>query len=214
MNAKMPYTFGAGEIPLEAIDGALEVDEPLSSPPVPARTGRRRQGHRRARVAHFASDGTTLQLGIGLIPTVAAEMMAQRRGVRVWSEMISDGVLTLDRAGALDPDTPVYTSFLIGSPELYAWADGNERLHMLRTETVNDPARIAAHPCLLSVNAAMQIDLFAQANATYVNHKIYSGLGGQPDFMSAARCTPLAGTRSSPSMHGTTRPDRPPSCRS
>ena len=54
---------------------------------------------------------------------------------------------------------------------------------MLRTETVNDPARIAAHPCMLSINAAMQVDLFAQANASFVDGRIHSGFGGQPDFV-------------------------------
>ena len=180
-NPHMPYTFGAGEIPLESIDGVLEVDEPLTSP-----AGHGSEEAAAAigeRVASFAADGTTLQLGIGLIPTVAARMMSGRRGLRVWSEMISDGVMDLDRAGALDPEAPVYTSFLIGSPELYRWADGNEQLRMLRTETVNDPARIAAHPCMLSINAAMQVDLFAQANASFVDGQIHSGFGGQPDFV-------------------------------
>jgi acyl-CoA hydrolase len=183
-NPQMPYTFGAGEIPLQDIDGLIEVDEPLSSPSA--------HGSEEAaqaigeRVARFAADGTTLQLGIGLIPTVAARMMSQRRGLRVWSEMISDGVMDLDRAGSLDPDAPVYTSFLIGSPELYRWADGNEQLRMLRTETVNDPTRIALHPCMLSINAAMQVDLFAQANASFIDEQIHSGFGGQPDFVSGA----------------------------
>src|SRR5271166_184691 len=142
VNPHMPYTFRAGEIPLDSIDGLLEVDQPLTSPAA--------HGSEEAataigeRVAAFATDGTTLQLGIGLIPTVAARMMSRRHGLRVWSEMISDGVMDLDHAGALDPEAPIYTSFLIGSPELYRWADRNEQLRMLRTETVNDPARISA----------------------------------------------------------------------
>jgi acyl-CoA hydrolase len=187
-NPHMPYTFGAGEIPLESIDGVLEVDEPLTSPAA--------QGSEEAaaaigeRVARFVTDGTTLQLGIGLIPTVAARMMSGHRGLRVWSEMISDGVMDLDRAGALHAEEPVCTSFLMGSAELYRWADRNENLRMLRTETVNDPARIAAHPCLLSVNAAMQVDLFAQANASFVDGRIHSGFGGQPDFVSGALHSP------------------------
>jgi acyl-CoA hydrolase len=190
MNRAMPYTFGDGEIPLESIDGAVEVDEPLFCP-APEASGRPEEAQVIGeRVARFATDGTTLQLGIGLIPTVAARMMAARRGLRVWSEMISDSVMELDQAGALDPDCLVHTSFLIGSPELYAWADTNERLRMLRTETVNDPARISAHPCMLSVNAAMQVDLFAQANASFVDARIYSGFGGQPDFVSGALHSP------------------------
>ncbi len=184
VNPHMPYTFGAGEVPLESIDGLLEVDEPLT-----AAAGHGSEEAATAigeRVAAFVTDGTTLQLGIGLIPTVAARMMSGRRGLRVWSEMISDGVMDLDHAGALDPEAPIYTSFLIGSPELYDWADGNEQLRMLRTETVNDPGRVAAHPHMLSINAAMEVDLFAQANASFVDGQIHSGFGGQPDFVSGA----------------------------
>ncbi len=184
VNPHMPYTFGAGEIPLDQIDGLLEVDQPLTSA-----AGHGSEEAATAigeRVAAFATDGTTLQLGIGLIPTVAARMMSGHRGLRVWSEMISDGVMDLDHAGALDREAPIYTSFLIGSPELYGWADGNEQLRMLRTETVNDPGRVAAHPCMLSINAAMQVDLFAQANASFVDGRIHSGFGGQPDFVSGA----------------------------
>jgi acyl-CoA hydrolase len=188
MNPRMPYTFGAGELPLESIDGLIEVDEPLSAAaPHGSEAAAAAIGER---VAAFATDGTTLQLGIGLIPTVAARMMSERRDLRVWSEMISDGVMDLHAAGALHPDEPVVTSFLIGSEELYAWADGNERLQMVRTETVNDPARIATHPCMLSVNAAMQVDLFAQANASYVDERIHSGFGGQPDFVTGSLHSP------------------------
>ncbi len=184
MNPCMPYTFGDGEIPLEFIDGALEVDTPLMSPLVgPADAGARRIGER---VARFAENGCTLQLGIGEIPTVAATMMSDRRNLRIWSEMISDGVLTLDHAGALDPEHAVTSSFLIGSSDLYEWADRNDRLRMRRTETVNDPSRIAAERAVLSVNAAMQVDLFAQANASFVDKRIHSGFGGQPDFVTGA----------------------------
>ena len=84
------------------------------------------------------------------------------------------------------PSTPLTTSFLIGSPELYGWADRNEGVRMRRTETVNDPSRIAAHRAMLSINAAMQVDLFAQANASFVEGRIHSGFGGQPDFVTGA----------------------------
>ena len=138
------------------------------------------------RIARFAEDGTTLQLGIGLIPTLAATKMSDLRNLRVWSEMISDGVLVLHRAGALDPNHPLTTSFLIGSPDLYGWADKNEGLRMRRTESVNDPSRIAEQRAMLSINAAMQVDLFAQANASFVDGHIHSGFGGQPDFVTGA----------------------------
>ncbi len=184
MNSRMPYTFGDGEIRLDLIDGALEVDAALATPPVVKPSDAAQIIGER--IARFAEDGTTLQLGIGLIPTIAATRMSHLHLLRVWSEMISDGVLALDQAGALDPDHPVTTSFLVGTQELYGWADRNLGVRMRRTETVNDPSRIAAHRTMLSVNAAMQVDLFAQANASFVEDRIHSGFGGQPDFVSGA----------------------------
>src|SRR5665811_931671 len=100
--------------------------------------------------------------------------------------MISDGVLQPERAQALDREQPVTCSFLFGSPELYEWANANPRLLMRRPDVVNDPARIEARGAMTAINAAIQIDLYAQANATYVNGRIYSGFGGQPDFVAGA----------------------------
>ena len=86
----------------------------------------------------------------------------------------------------LDNALAVTASFLFGSPELYAWVDANPRVRVLRTETVNDPSTIATHRQMCSVNGALQVDLFAQANASYVRGRIYSGFGGQPDFVVGA----------------------------
>ena len=113
-----------------------------------------------------------------------------RRGLRVWSEMFSDGALALDKAGALDTDQPVIASFAFGSPELYDWMDRNPNLRMLRTETTNDPAQIERHQHMVSVNAALQVDLFAEANASWVGEEIYSGFGGQTDFVVGALHSP------------------------
>ena len=104
----------------------------------------------------------------------------------MWSEMVSDGVLALERRGAMDRARPIVASFLFGSPELYRWADRNSRLHMVRTETVNDPSMIARQPAMTSINSALQVDLFAQANAARVHGMIYSGFGGQTDFVVGA----------------------------
>ena len=81
-------------------------------------------------------------------------------------------------------------SFLFGSPELYQWLDRNPRLVMRRTETTNDPGLIAKQPAMLSINTALQVDLYAQANASFVRGRTYSGFGGQPDFVSGALHSP------------------------
>jgi acyl-CoA hydrolase len=86
----------------------------------------------------------------------------------------------------LDADARVVASFVFGSQRLYDWVDRNESVLLLRTETTNSPAQIAAHPMMVSVNAALQVDLFGQANASRINDRIYSGFGGQTDFIVGA----------------------------
>ena len=138
------------------------------------------------RVAGLIDDGATLQLGIGAVPDAVLAALHGRRGLTVWSEMFSDGVLGLAKAGALDPDEPITASFAFGTEDLYRWLDRNPDVRMLRTETVNDPARIARRPRMASVNGALEVDLFAQANATWVGGRIHSGVGGQADFVVGA----------------------------
>ena len=186
INPFMPYTFGDAQIPVDAVDLTIEAEEPLAVSG--SRTGGAGEvfGLIGERVAGLVGDGATLQAGIGAVPDAALAALGRHRGLRVWSEMISDGILDLERRGALDPATHLTTSFLFGSAEFYRWVDGNPRLRMLRTETVNDPARISAQSAMTSINTALQVDLYAQANASYVRGRIYSGFGGQSDFVVGA----------------------------
>lgn len=188
LNPNMPYTHGDAVLSGEEIDYAIESDEPLVSPaPRPAGELARVIG---ARVADLVPESATLQLGIGAIPDAVLSALADRRGLRVWSEMFTDGVLAMDRAGALDPDTPITASFVFGSQELYEWVHRNPRVRLLRTEKTNDPGLIAKHPRLVSINSALQVDLYAQANASRVRETIYSGFGGQTDFVVGALHSP------------------------
>jgi acyl-CoA hydrolase len=181
VNPRMPYTHGDAILPADDIDYGIEVDEPLPSPqPRPALAVFRSIGER---VAALVPDAATLQLGIGGVPDAVLDALAGRRDLTVWSEMFSDGVLSLDRAGALDPGSPITASFVFGSPELYDWINRNPRIRLLRTEKTNDLGLIARHPRMVSVNGALQVDLFAQANAARVHGMIYSGFGGQTDFV-------------------------------
>ena len=188
VNRRMPWTYGDAELSTDLVDLGLEVDEPLPSPgPLLAGDVHRSIG---ARVADLVVDGATLQLGIGAVPDATLAGLDGRRGLRIWTEMFSDGVLALERAGALDVDEPLVASFLFGSPELYAWVHDNPRVRMLRTEVTNDPGVIARHPAMTSVNGALQVDLFGQANASWVDGRVYSGFGGQSDFVVGALHAP------------------------
>lgn len=191
INPHMPYTYGDAQIPVELVDFAIECDAALPSPPTrddPALAAN--AGRIGPLVAAMVEDGATLQAGIGAVPDAVLAALSGHHGLRIWSEMVSDGVMDLAAHHALDPSRPITSSFLFGSPELYAWADGNPALRMLRTETVNDPARIAAQPAMTSINTALQVDLYAQANASYAHGRIYSGFGGQTDFVVGALHSP------------------------
>ena len=184
LNSKMPYTFGDGELDTDLIDVAIEVEQEMSnSRPHSPDAATDEIGEQ---VARLVPDGATLQLGIGRVPDATLSRLGRHRGLRIWSEMVSEGVLGLERAGALDVQAQIVCSFIWGSQELYSWADRNPRVRLLRTETTNDPSVIAANPAMLSINTALQIDLFAQANTSYVDGRIYSGFGGQPDFVVGA----------------------------
>lgn len=188
LNPNMPYTLGDSELDEELIDLAIEAPEDLHSPvlgPV----------HEHAEqiaelVAGMVQDGSTLQLGIGQVPDATLRALAGRRDLAIWSEMISDGVMHLDRGGALDRTRPIACSFLFGSAELYTWVDRNPRLRMTRTETTNDPSRIASRPAMVSINTALQVDLYDQAGASHIAGRLYSGFGGQPDFVEGALHSP------------------------
>lgn len=180
MNPRMPWTFGDAEISLDLVDLGVEVDEPLASHHAAAPS--EEAAAIGARIAREVRDGSTLQAGIGEVPDATVARLTERRGLRVWTEMFSDGVLALERRGVLDTDVEIISSFVFGSDELYAWLDRNPRVRLRRTEVTNAPAVIAQQPGMTSVNTALQVDLFDQANASRINARIYSGFGGQTDF--------------------------------
>ncbi|WP_110238570.1 acetyl-CoA hydrolase/transferase family protein [Nocardioides gilvus] len=188
MNPRMPWTFGDAEIDLDLIDLGVDVDEPLASHR--ARAPGDDAAVIGARVAEHVRDNSTLQAGIGEVPDAVVARLTDRRGLRIWTEMFSDGVLALERQGVLDTDVEIVTSFVFGSDELYAWLDRNPRVRLRRTEVTNAPAVIAQQPGMTSVNTALQVDLFDQANASRINARIYSGFGGQTDFTVGATHSP------------------------
>jgi len=184
INSRMPYTFGDSQISTDLVDLALEMDVELptahASPVDDASLAIAE------RIAAMIESGATLQLGIGVVPDCTLQALAVRRDLRIWTEMFSDGLLDLHDAHALDEDHPITASFCFGSRRLYDWVDGNPRIRMLRTEKTNSPALIAANRAMTSVNSALEVDLFGQANASRINARIHSGYGGQTDFIVGA----------------------------
>lgn len=187
-NPNMPFTYGDAIVPLDDIDVVFEAEEPIATAPPPrlddvsSLIGER--------IAARIQDGSTLQMGIGGVPDAVLNALTGRKGLRFWTEMFSDGVLALDRAGALDKQHPLTASFIFGTAELYSWLDSNYRVRMVRTERTNDPGMISKQRLMTSVNSALQVDLFAQANASRIGARIYSGIGGQTDFIVGALHAP------------------------
>ena len=184
VNEHMPYTFGDALLAEDDVDVVVEVHEPL--PVAVAKEPDDASAQIGATVAAQVRDGSTLQTGIGMVPDATLAALRERKGLRVWTEMFSDGVLDLEERGAMDPTTAIITSFVAGSQRLYEWLDGNHRVLMQRTERTNDPALIARQRAMVSINTALKVDLFGQANASRINGRIHSGFGGQTDFIVGA----------------------------
>ena len=183
-NKQMPYTYGDAQIYEAEIDYLVEVDEPLQTKP--ETTFAPESLEIGQRIAALIEDNSTLQLGIGAIPDSVLTSLKERKGLRIWTEMFSDGVFDLHKMGILDPDILITASFIFGSQELYQWLHLNRRVQMLRTERTNNPSNIAKQAKMQSINAALQIDLYDQANASHVRGQIYSGFGGSTDFIVGA----------------------------
>jgi acyl-CoA hydrolase len=188
VNSRMPYTFGDSQISPDEIDFAVELDFELGASretvPDEANVLIAKQ------VAAMIGDGATLQMGIGAVPDSTLEALKDRRELRIWTELFSDGVLNLEDAHALDQDHILTSSFCFGTRRLYDWMDGNPRVQMLRTEKTNSPTLIAGNRQMTSVNAALEVDLFGQANASRIKARIHSGYGGQTDFIVGAMHSP------------------------
>ena len=183
-NPQMPYTYGDAQIYDSEIDFLIEVDEPLTTiEPGPLDDTSRAIGEL---IATRINDGSTLQLGIGAVPDAVVQSLQDKKGFRVWTEMFSDGVLGLHKSGSLDDDIPLTASFIFGSRELYDWLDKNKKVRIMRTEVTNNPGNIERQAQMTSVNAALQVDLFDQANASRIKGKIYTGFGGSTDFIVGA----------------------------
>src|SRR5512132_188363 len=187
----MPYTYGDAELEVATFDGIVAG----SGATVPARGEVASEGDPVARaiglsIAERIGDGSTLQLGIGQVPDAVLAGLGSRRRLGIWSEMVSDGIMRLDDSGSLDDSRLVTATFALGTTALLSWLDRNTRVRMVRTEVANDPARIAANPAMTSINTALQVDLFGQANASRIRGRIHSGFGGQTDFVVGALHAP------------------------
>jgi len=183
-NEAVPYTYGDSEYYANAFDYIVPMNSELTYAPKAEPT--LLQKIIAENVAMLIPEYATLQVGIGAVPNAVCEALENRHDLSVYTEMFSDGVMGLEQAGAIGRSSPLITSFVLGSAELFKWLDHNSRVLMFRTEQTNDPSRISGYPRMVSLNAAMQIDLHGQVNASYVNGQVHSGFGGATDYLVGA----------------------------
>lgn len=136
-------------------------------------------------IAGLVPDGATLQIGIGKVPAALCGALRDHRGLKFWSGLLSDGWLELSRAGALANAVHVCCA-AIGSPAFYQSIAHAPDLRVAGCETTHDLAALASVDGFISVNSALQVDLFGQCNLECAGGAMVSGPGGAPDFARAA----------------------------
>jgi acyl-CoA hydrolase len=190
INSRMPSIPGADGVAFADLDLVVETDAPLRTYDV-GEPSPEAQAIART-VAAFVTDGATLQVGLGKVPDALLKMLSDRRGLRLWSGMLSDGIRALVEAGSLDPAFAHTSCVQVGTADHYAWLDGRAGFAVRGCEVTHDPRRLAALDRLVAVNGALEVDLFGQANLETVNGRTVSGIGGAPDFARAAALAPDA----------------------
>jgi acyl-CoA hydrolase len=190
VNTQMPRTHGDTAVPLRdltaftATDRALPEHHPAEETDATARIG--------DLVAALVPDGATLQMGIGAIPDAVLARLHDRRDLGVHTEMFSDRMVDLVRSGAVtnrykavSPGL-IRTSFVNGSRKVFDFVHDNPLVEFVGCDRTNDTAQIAKNPQVVAINSALQVDLTGQVVADSIGRRIYSGIGGQMDFIRGA----------------------------
>jgi len=188
VNPRMPAITGAPSLPLASFAGWALHDAPLRKYDVG--TPSAEAGAIAAHVAAFVQDGATIQTGLGKVPDALLRGLTDRRNIKLHSGMLSDGVIALAGAGALDPDWAHTSCVHVGSNAYYQWLAGRRDIGVAGCDHTHDPAVLAALPGLVAVNAALSVDLFGQANLEMLDGRMVSGVGGAADFARAAALAP------------------------
>lgn len=190
VNPQMPRTHGDSFVHVSRLTAIVEVDHPLPElPPEPIDDTSRSIG---VHVASLIEDGDTIQTGIGAIPNAVLASLGDRRDLGVHTEMFSDGVVDLVERGVITNARKTYrrgklvTSFVMGTKRLYDFVNDHSIVEMRSSEDVNNPAVVARNHGMVAINSALAVDLTGQVCADSIGSLIYSGVGGQVDFIRGA----------------------------
>ncbi|WP_026704003.1 acetyl-CoA hydrolase/transferase family protein [Flavobacterium soli] len=190
VNPRMPRTFGDGVIHVSEINYLVEVDVPIHShemaliSPEEDRIG--------TYVASLIEDESTLQMGIGSIPNAALTKLIHHKNLGLHTEMFSDGVVDLIENDVINCNFKgvargrALATFLIGSQRLYDFVNDNPFVEMRESSFVNDTSVIRRNPKMVAINSAIEVDITGQVCADSIGAKMYSGVGGQMDFIRGA----------------------------
>lgn len=190
VNPNMPRTFGDSFIHISRIDAMIQCsDEILQVKIEKPDTLNCRIAEN---VASLIEDGATLQMGIGKIPNAVLSMLRSHKRLGIHTEMFSDGIIDLIQAGVITGEMKkkrkykIVSSFMLGTNRLYQFVNNNPIIEMLDIAYVNDVHVIRQNPKVTAINSAIEVDLTGQICADSIGTKMFSGVGGQMDFMRGA----------------------------
>jgi 4-hydroxybutyrate CoA-transferase len=192
VNRQMPRTLGDSFIHVSRLNYILPVDYPIPE----IRMAEEGKSAVIAKIAGYIAElipnGATMQMGIGAIPNAVLKYLYHKKDLGIHSELFSDGVIELVNAGVLTNARKtlhpgkIIAGFILGTRDLYNWVNNNPRIELHPTEYVNDPFVIAQNERMVAVNSAIEVDVTGQVCADSIGPKLYSGVGGQLDFIYGA----------------------------
>ena len=190
VNPNVPFAYG-DLVPLERFTALVKDDSPLITKTYSEPSAIDQEIGRHC--AELIPDGACLQMGIGAMPNAICACLDSHKHLGLHTEMFSDGALALIKKGVIDGsckaiDTgKVVASFLLGSQAVYDFIGRNPAVQMRDIAYTNDPRVISRNPGMVSINSAIEIDLTGQVCADSIGERIYSGAGGQLDFVRGAK---------------------------
>lgn len=187
INPQMPFSYGDPVMHINDLAAAVMVDDPLVE--VPTATPSEDEIKIGNHIAELIPDGATLQIGVGGIPNAVIRALSNHKHLGLHTEAMTDGVLPLLEKGIIDnsrkkvmPGKSV-ASLALGSRRLYDYMDGNPDIIFKDVAWTNNPFIIAQNPRVISINSCLEIDLTGQICADSIGTRIFSGIGGQHDFV-------------------------------
>jgi len=190
VNPNMPRTLGDAFIHVSKLDMIVPVETPL--PEVHMADSSELAGEIASHIVDLIPDGATLQTGIGGIPDAVLRRLGDKKHLGIHTELFSDGVIDLVERGVVDGEMKslhpgkIVAGFILGTRRLFDFVHDNPIIELHPTEYVNDPFVIAENDRMVAINSAIEVDLTGQVCADSIGPRLYSGVGGQVDFIYGA----------------------------